>query len=194
MRIIAGKYKHRRFDVPHSFKARPTTDFAKEGLFNILSNVYIDFDDSPAALDLFCGTGSISLELLSRGCGKVVSVEKDFQHYQFISKTCRELGDRNWIPLHLDVFKYLEKCRTQNSNTFDLIFADPPYALEDFATIPDKVFDANILSPTDSSSSSTAKPTISHPIRTLTPTATTAASISPSSATRNRDEGPPLWP
>lgn len=147
MRIIAGKYKHRRFDVPHSFKARPTTDFAKEGLFNILSNVYIDFDDSPAALDLFCGTGSISLELLSRGCGKVVSVEKDFQHYQFISKTCRELGDRNWIPLHLDVFKYLEKCRTQNSNTFDLIFADPPYALEDFATIPDKVFDANILSP-----------------------------------------------
>ena len=65
MRIISGKYKHKRFDVPHTFKARPTTDFAKEGLFNILSNVYIDFDEELTALDLFAGTGSIGLELVS---------------------------------------------------------------------------------------------------------------------------------
>ena len=84
MRVITGKYKGRHFDIPRSFKARPTTDFAKEGLFNILENVYIDFDASPTALDLFAGTGSIGLELASRGCGKVVSVEKDFKYLTFI--------------------------------------------------------------------------------------------------------------
>ncbi|MBQ0141328.1 MAG: 16S rRNA (guanine(966)-N(2))-methyltransferase RsmD [Prevotellaceae bacterium] len=152
MRIIAGKYKHRRFDVPHTFKARPTTDFAKEGLFNILQNTYIDFTTAPRALDLFCGTGSISLELLSRGCGKVVSIEKDYQHYQFISKVCRTLGDKNWIPLHADVFKYLSKKQqinltAQNNGEYDIIFADPPYALTDFDTIPEKVLEVNLLSP-----------------------------------------------
>ncbi len=151
MRIISGKYKHRRFDVPHSFKARPTTDFSKEGLFNVLHNTYIDFDAAPTALDLFCGTGSISLEFLSRGCSKVVSVEKDFQHYQFINKVCRELGDRNWIPLHGDVFKYISsannKQQTANSRQFDIIFADPPYALENIQEIPDLIFQAGILAP-----------------------------------------------
>jgi 16S rRNA (guanine(966)-N(2))-methyltransferase RsmD len=75
MRVISGIYKHRRFEVPRSFSARPTTDFAKENLFNILSN-RLDFEDA-TALDLFAGTGSISLELVSRGCSKVISVEKD---------------------------------------------------------------------------------------------------------------------
>ena len=76
MRVISGIYKRRRFDVPHSFKARPTTDFAKENLFNVLSN-YMDFEDGIRALDLFAGTGSISIELVSRGCDQVISVEKD---------------------------------------------------------------------------------------------------------------------
>ena len=84
MRVISGIYKRRRFDVPRTFKARPTTDFAKENLFNVL-NGYVDFDEEEVhALDLFAGTGSISIELVSRGCTEVVSVEKDRDHYAFI--------------------------------------------------------------------------------------------------------------
>ncbi len=86
MRVISGIYKRRRFDVPHTFKARPTTDFAKENLFNVLSNNYFDFEDGVTALDLFAGTGSISIELVSRGCDRVISVEKDPQHLSFISQ------------------------------------------------------------------------------------------------------------
>ena len=82
MRIITGKYKGRRFDIPRTFKARPTTDFAKENIFNVLQG-YIDFEDA-SALDLFAGTGSISLELMSRGCEQVVSVESDREHASFI--------------------------------------------------------------------------------------------------------------
>ena len=85
MRVISGIYKRRRFDIPRTFKARPTTDFAKENLFNVLSN-YMDFEEHVSALDLFAGTGSISIELVSRGCDKVISVEKDPQHYAFISQ------------------------------------------------------------------------------------------------------------
>ena len=96
MRIIRGKYKGRHIPTPTNFKARPTTDFAKEGLFNILENVYIDFDASPTALDLFAGTGSIGLELASRGCGKVVSVEKDFKHWQFLARVQKELQAREF--------------------------------------------------------------------------------------------------
>ena len=90
MRVINGIYKRRRFDVPRTFKARPTTDFAKEGLFAILEN-YLDFEDGPTALDLFAGTGSISIELVSRGCSRVISVEKDPQHYVFIRKIMNEV-------------------------------------------------------------------------------------------------------
>ena len=82
MRVIGGKYKRRRFDVPRTFKARPTTDFAKENIFNVLSN-HIDFEDGIRALDLFAGTGSITVELLSRGCDSVVSVEKDSVMIQY---------------------------------------------------------------------------------------------------------------
>lgn len=141
MRIIGGKYKHRRFDVPHTFKARPTTDFAKEGLFNILHNNYVDFDSAPSALDLFAGTGSIGVEFVSRGCGKVVSVEKDFSHCKFLYKVAKELNDRAWIPVNSDVFKFVQRC----SDKFDVIFADPPYALENLADIPRLVFEADIL-------------------------------------------------
>ncbi len=87
MRIITGKYKGRHFDIPRTFKARPTTDFAKENIFNVI-NAYLDWEET-VALDLFAGTGSISLELLSRGCKEVVSVEKDRDHARFISQ-CME--------------------------------------------------------------------------------------------------------
>ena len=91
MRIITGKYKGRHFDIPRSFKARPTTDFAKENIFNVL-NAYLDFEDT-TALDLFSGTGSISLELLSRGCKLVISVEADRDHHRFIQECqCLQLA------------------------------------------------------------------------------------------------------
>ena len=91
MRVISGIYKRRRFEVPRSFKARPTTDFAKENLFNVLA-AYLDFDEEGVtALDLFAGTGSISIELVSRGCSRVVSIEKDRQHYAFICDIMRQV-------------------------------------------------------------------------------------------------------
>lgn len=136
MRIIGGKYKRRRFDVPHTFKARPTTDFAKENIFNVLSNI-IDFEDGIKALDLFAGTGSITVELLSRGCDKVVAVEKDPAHCWFISKVIRELKDDNCFLIKGDVFKYIKGCGT----TFDFVFADPPYALKELSQLPDLILD-----------------------------------------------------
>lgn len=142
MRVVSGIYKGRRFDVPHSFKARPTTDFAKENLFNVLGNL-IDFDDEVHALDLFAGTGSISLELLSRGCSQVVSIEKDRDHYAFISKVKKELGNTAWLPFKTDVFKFITRCNEQ----FDLVFADPPYALPQLSSLPDLVFQHNLLKP-----------------------------------------------
>ncbi len=140
MRIISGIYKHRRFDVPRTFKARPTTDFAKENLFNVLNN-YIDFEEGPVALDLFAGTGSISLELLSRGCRRVISVEKDPQHWAFIQKVVSELKASQCLPIKGDVFRYMSRCR----ESFDFIFADPPYALPELVQLPDLVFQYNML-------------------------------------------------
>lgn len=140
MRVISGIYKRRRFDVPHSFKARPTTDFAKENLFNVLSN-YMDFEDGIRALDLFAGTGSISIELVSRGCDQVISVEKDRDHYAFICKIMQELKTDKCLPIRGDVFKYLKSGREQ----FDFIFADPPYELAGLETLPDLIFENNLL-------------------------------------------------
>lgn len=135
MRIIRGRYKGRHFPTPTNFKARPTTDFAKEGLFNILENNYVDFEEAPTALDLFAGTGSIGLEFASRGCSRVVSVEKDFKHWQFLQRIAHELNDGIWKPIHADVFKYVK----QNRGTFDIVFADPPYSLPNLAELPDVV-------------------------------------------------------
>lgn len=141
MRVISGIYKRRRFDVPNSFKARPTTDFAKENLFNVLTNNYIDFEEGVRALDLFAGTGSISIELVSRGCDQVISVEKDRNHHTFICKVMDEAKTGKCIPLRGDVFKYLKSCGEQ----FDFIFADPPYALTELTTLPDLIFENNLL-------------------------------------------------
>ena len=139
MRIITGKYKGRHFDVPCTFKARPTTDFAKENIFNVLTGK-IDFEGA-TALDLFSGTGSISLELLSRGCSQVVSVELDRDHHAFIRQCLKKLGDENCIALRGDVFRFLKTCRQQ----FDFIFADPPYTLERLPEIPDIVLSKGLL-------------------------------------------------
>jgi 16S rRNA (guanine(966)-N(2))-methyltransferase RsmD len=139
MRIVSGKYKSRRFDVPKSFKARPTTDFAKENLFNIIANL-LDLEGT-SALDLFAGTGSIGFELLSRGCKEVICVEKDNAHHAFIKKVKAKLGNENLIPLHIDAFKYIASA----PQTFDFIFADPPYALKELATIPTLILSSNLV-------------------------------------------------
>ena len=140
MRIITGQFKGRHFDIPRTFKARPTTDFAKENIFNVL-NGYIDFDGI-TALDLFSGTGSISLELISRGCKEVVSVEKDREHARFIAECMRKIKVESNILIRGDVFRFLKTCHQK----FDLIFADPPYALPELGTIPDLIFEYNLLS------------------------------------------------
>lgn len=143
MRVVSGIYKGRRFDVPRSFKARPTTDFAKENLFNVLSN-RLDFEEGGVeALDLFAGTGSISLELLSRRCAQVVSVEKDREHYAFICRVMRELRAENWLPVHADVFRFVAKAH----RAYDFVFADPPYELKGIETLPDLVLGGGLLKP-----------------------------------------------
>lgn len=139
MRIITGQFKGRHFDIPRTFKARPTTDFAKENIFNVL-NGYIDFD-SITALDLFAGTGSISLELVSRGCKEVVSVEKDRDHARFIADCMKKINAENDILIRGDVFRFLKSCHQK----FDLIFADPPYALPELDTLPNLVFEHDLL-------------------------------------------------
>ena len=139
MRIITGIYKGRHFDIPRSFKARPTTDFAKENIFNVLMQ-YVDFEDAQA-LDLFSGTGSISLELVSRGCRQVVSVEMDRDHHRFIQECLKKLNTDKCVPIRGDVFRFLKSCKQQ----YDFIFADPPYALKELPQIPDIIFERQLL-------------------------------------------------
>ena len=117
--------------MPRSFKARPTTDFAKENIFNVMTG-YIDFEGTEA-LDLFAGTGSITLELLSRGCKEVVSVEMDRDHARFIQQCIDKVGAENHTLVKGDAFRFMKSCKRQ----FDFIFADPPYSLPTLETIPD---------------------------------------------------------
>ena len=142
MRIISGIYGRRRFQVPSSFKARPTTDFAKENLFNVLVNI-IDLDGLDA-LDLFSGTGSISFELLSRGCRRVTSVEQDKAHFAFMLKVAKELKTESFDPVKGDAFRFIN---TVPEQSYDFIFADPPYLLTTLPDIPPLVFEKNILRP-----------------------------------------------
>ena len=139
MRIISGKYKGRRITAPNNITARPTTDFAKEGLFNLLNN-RIDFEGIDV-LDLFAGTGGIGFEFVSRDCNSVISIEQNDRHCAFIRKVCGELKITNLSLLKTDVFKFIATCHTQ----FDMIFADPPYELEQLPTIPDLIFNKNLL-------------------------------------------------
>lgn len=139
MRIIRGKYGRRRFNVPTNITARPTTDFARENLFNVLEN-YIDIEGI-RALDLFAGTGAISLELLSRGAASVTSVEKAGVQSRFISQTAKMLGEENLNLIKGDVWRYLSSC----AGRFDFVFADPPYDMKDFALLPIKVLESGVI-------------------------------------------------
>ena len=139
MRIVSGRYKGRRIPVPKTFKARPTTDFAKENLFNILNN-FIDWEDVKA-LDLFGGTGSISFELISRGCPQVICIEKHPENYTFIEKTKQLLEASELKVFKTDVFKYLSTCKEQ----YDFIFADPPYDLAFINEVPQLIFEKNLI-------------------------------------------------
>jgi len=139
LRIIGGKYRGRRIDPPGNFKARPTTDFAREGLFNILNN-RVDFQ-TITILDLFSGTGSISYEFASRGASIVHLVEKDFKHISGIKKILKDLELDNVKPIHIDVMAYLKTC----SIKYDIVFADPPYELSWLTELPDLVSQAGII-------------------------------------------------
>lgn len=143
MRIIRGKFGRRRFDVPTNITARPTTDFARENIFNVIENL-VDFDDEPSALDLFAGTGAITFEFLSRGCSTVTSIEKASTQYNFIRKVASELKVDNLTLVKGDVLRYLSTCRQK----FDIIFADPPYNMPDFDKIPLLVIRSEMLKPT----------------------------------------------
>ena len=130
MRIIRGKYGRRRFDVPSNISARPTTDFARENLFNVLENM-IDFDGI-SAIDLFAGTGAISLEMVSRGAARVTAVEKAPTQFRFIEKVKQQLNCSELQIIKGDALKYIQSVQTPAN----LIFADPPYDMEGFDEIP----------------------------------------------------------
>ena len=124
MRVIRGKYRSRRFSPPKNFPSRPTTDYAKESLFNILEN-RIDLEDI-SILDLFAGTGNISLEFISRGVGDVLSIDSHYASYKYMKKTKQELSEDSWKILKQDVFKFIPKLE----KAFDLVFADTPFGIE----------------------------------------------------------------
>lgn len=140
MRIIGGEHGGRRFNPPtHMPYTRPTTDIAKEGLFNMLQHK-LDFT-SIRTLDLFGGTGSISYELASRGVTDLTIVEKDIQMYQFIRKTAESLSLENFKVIKSDVFKFLQQC----NDSFDFIFAGPPYALQTIDELPKLVMEKKLV-------------------------------------------------
>ncbi|WP_297694160.1 16S rRNA (guanine(966)-N(2))-methyltransferase RsmD [uncultured Eudoraea sp.] len=140
MRIISGSHKGRRINAPRGLPVRPTTDMAKEALFNILNNNYY-FEDLKV-LDLFSGTGNISFEFASRGSKEIVAVDKDYRCIKFIAKTANEL-DFNISAIKNDVFKFIEKV-TLN---FDIIFVDPPYSftVDDCSRIASIIFERQLL-------------------------------------------------
>jgi 16S rRNA (guanine966-N2)-methyltransferase len=141
MRIISGKFKGRRFHPPaDNWPTRPTTDYAKEGLFNILTNEF-DFEELKV-LDLFGGTGSHSYEFISRGCEDVTYVDKHPPAIDFVKKTTIQLKiEDNMRIIPGDVFKFIERAYEQ----YDYIFAGPPYGIPGLDTLPDKVFGKKIL-------------------------------------------------
>ena len=141
MRIVSGDFKGRVINVPLNFKLRPTTDIAKESLFNILVNRF--YFDELSVLDLFSGTGNITYEFLSRGAADITSVELNPKHSAFIGKTCSELGGKRVQVIRADAFVFTRTCSKQ----FDLIFADPPYDLKGIDEIPKNVIENKLLKP-----------------------------------------------
>ncbi len=141
MRIISGTYKGRRFELPRTLKARPTTDFAKEALFNILDN-RLNYEEL-SVLDLFSGTGSIGLEFISRGARTVSCIEQYAAHTKFIRSVIEKLGIQNLRLIQGDVYQYIHK----HTQVFDVIFADAPYADPRLIELPDLIFKAGLLRP-----------------------------------------------
>ena len=140
MRIIGGEHGRRRITPPANMPhTRPTTDVAKEGLFNVISN-NLDIEELKT-LDLFGGTGSISYELASRGANDLTIIEKDPKMYEFIKKTATELKLENFRVLKMDVFKFIDQC----TDKFDFIFAGPPYALGNIDDLPKLIFEKQLL-------------------------------------------------
>ncbi|MFK8045928.1 MAG: 16S rRNA (guanine(966)-N(2))-methyltransferase RsmD [Crocinitomicaceae bacterium] len=141
MRVIRGKYRSRRFSPPKNFPSRPTTDYAKESLFNILENrIEIEGLD---VLDLFAGTGNISLEFLSRGAEAVTSIDQNYAAYKYMKTTQHELEEKGWTILKQDVFKMIKKIEV----SYALIFADPPYGLKGVKGLPSAILENNLLKP-----------------------------------------------
>ncbi|GAB4091981.1 RsmD family RNA methyltransferase [Flaviaesturariibacter terrae] len=142
MRIISGSLGGRRIQPPANMPhTRPTTDIAKEGLFNILQN-NLDFDEL-RTLDLFGGTGAITYELASRGVPDLTIVEKDPKMFDFIRKTAEALKIEGIKPVRSDVFRYIDECSQQ----YDFIFAGPPYALTTIDELPRRIFEKGLLKP-----------------------------------------------
>ncbi|MBR3725592.1 MAG: 16S rRNA (guanine(966)-N(2))-methyltransferase RsmD [Bacteroidales bacterium] len=139
MRIIAGSLKGRRLNPPTSLPVRPTTDMARESLFNILNN-YVDYEDC-SVMDLFAGTGAVSLEFISRGAKEVTSVDINNQCIDFIKHSAIQFGVANLKAVRSDVFELLKRAYKK----FDIVFADPPYSLESLPQLPDIIFNSNVL-------------------------------------------------
>jgi len=139
MRIISGLYKGKTISAPKNLPVRPTTDFAKEGLFNVLTNEF-DFEELEV-LDLFSGTGNIAYEFASRGVKKMLCIDQNYHCVSFIKKTAKELDFKQLNVFKNDVFRYLK----QYKQPFDIIFADPPYDLKETPLIPDLVFKNQLL-------------------------------------------------
>jgi 16S rRNA (guanine966-N2)-methyltransferase len=139
MRIISGSLKGRSILVPKNFKGRPTTDFAREGLFNVLGNI-IDITNADI-LDLFAGTGAFSIECLSRGAKSTLAVEIQPLHVKFIHQNLDLFSLDNGNAIRQDVIKFIAQCQMN----FDLVFADPPYDLIHLNALPDKIMNSSLL-------------------------------------------------
>ena len=139
MRIISGTLKGRRLNPPANLPVRPTTDMAREGLFNILNN-YVDYEEC-SVMDLFAGTGAMSVEFISRGAREVTAVDINNACTDYIKSEAQRLELRNLRVVRADVFDLLKRANRK----FDLVFADPPYAIEGLETLPDLVFSHQLL-------------------------------------------------
>ncbi|MBP5546592.1 MAG: 16S rRNA (guanine(966)-N(2))-methyltransferase RsmD [Bacteroidales bacterium] len=139
MRIISGTLKGRRLNPPANLPVRPTTDMAREGLFNILNN-YVDYGEC-SVMDLFAGTGAMSVEFISRGAREVTAVDINNACTDYIKSEAQRLELRNLRVVRADVFDLLKRANRK----FDLVFADPPYAIEGLETLPDLVFSHQLL-------------------------------------------------
>lgn len=139
MRIISGKYKGRQLQPPKNLPVRPTTNAAKEGIFNILNN-HFDFEDLEV-LDLFSGTGNISIEFISRGVKSLTAVDNNFNCCRFLKETGEKLEIDNMQVIKTEVFHFLKS----TAKTYDIIYADPPYDMEELERLPEMVFTGQLL-------------------------------------------------